>query len=228
MATNTDNILFAAESPVLLVGAGNVDASMVNRAKAFTQKVVAIDGGANHCRRLGLQPELILGDFDSIEDPARWHDIARLEHMPDQQSTDFEKALMSILAPLLIGVGFLAPGVDHMLAALHGMLRFVPRPVVLIGAEDIVFAAPPCWRCRLPARTRFSIWPLKPVKGLQSSGLRWPIEALDFQAGVQIGTSNITTEAEVSLRFDDWGALIILPHGALEAVVLSLTLPPEG
>ncbi len=56
--------------------------------------IVAADGGANYLRSLGLKPDLIVGDLDSIR-PATQKSFptSRLIHLPDQDQTDLEKTL---------------------------------------------------------------------------------------------------------------------------------------
>jgi len=42
--------------------------------KQFTNKadkIIAADGGANHCLTLGITPDIVIGDLDSISDEAK-------------------------------------------------------------------------------------------------------------------------------------------------------------
>ena len=67
----------------------------------------------------------------------------------------------------------------------------------------------------------FSLFPMAEVTG-RSTVLRWPIEGLRMHPSGQIGTSNEVSEANVSLKFDQDGMLIILPLNVLGRVVQSL------
>ncbi len=67
-----------------------------------TDTLIAADGGAKHCRALGLTPHILIGDFDSLS-PA---DLATLEaagvriirHPARKEQTDLELALDLALA----------------------------------------------------------------------------------------------------------------------------------
>ncbi len=195
---------------VTLVGGGALDRETFEQARALAPHVVAADGGANALSLWGEGAEAVIGDMDSVEDLPRWRETSRVVHIAEQDTTDLEKCLYSVEAPLFVGVGFTGRRFDHTLAALHALLRRRDRRVVLIGAEDVIFLCPPRWRARLAPGARVSFFPLAPVSGLASAGLRWPVDGLDFAAGARIGTSNEAEEAEVSASFSDWGMACML------------------
>ena len=66
----------------IIIGAGEltVDAIPV-RPEDF---VIAADGGYAHCRQLGVEPDLILGDFDSLDEENRRHVEALRRKQPDR------------------------------------------------------------------------------------------------------------------------------------------------
>ena len=66
----------------IIVGAGEltVDAIPV-RPEDF---VIAADGGYAHCRQLGVEPDLILGDFDSLDEENRRRVEAFRSGSPDR------------------------------------------------------------------------------------------------------------------------------------------------
>ena len=85
--------------------------------------VVAVDGGANHCAKLDIIPDFIIGDLDSITtiNQARFAK-SEIVFLPDQDLHDFEKAVSFIetLNPLEVKV-FAQWGkrFDHVLANLY-------------------------------------------------------------------------------------------------------------
>jgi len=210
--------------PVTLVGGGDICPDDLDRALAFAPTMVAADGGANRAVALGHRPDWIIGDLDSLAETGRAAvSPDRIHRDPDQDSTDFEKCLTRIDAPLIVGLGFGGPRLDHWLAVANALVRYPDRPCLILGASDLVFAAPPRLTLDLAAGTRLSLFPLAPVTG-RSVGLRWPIEGLHFAPDGRIGTSNEAL-GPVHLEMDAPGMLLILPKDRLATVRAALRRP---
>ncbi|MEO0679562.1 MAG: thiamine diphosphokinase [Pseudomonadota bacterium] len=217
------DLRLAFDGPVLLLGGGPVSTDTLAELRPRCVGLVAADGGANRLRAGGPRPDAILGDLDSLEDAAGWRaQGVPVLHDRDQDTTDFEKCLTRIEAPVILAAGFLGARFDHSLAALHALLRAAGRAVILVGEEDVLFLAPLRWRARLEAGARVSIYPVAPVTGLRSEGLEWPLRDLPLAAGGFIGTSNRAAEAEVAAEFDGPGAAIMLERRFLDAAMRSL------
>jgi thiamine pyrophosphokinase len=108
---------------VTLIGGGAVDSAQLARALDLAPVLVAADGGADSALAAGHVPRAVIGDMDSLSAAARdTIPAARIHPVPEQDSTDFEKALSRIRAPLVLGLGFMGPRLDHMLAVYHGLL----------------------------------------------------------------------------------------------------------
>lgn len=211
------NPVLAAVRGVTLFGGGEVRAGDAAAALALAPVVMAADSGADAALALGIVPDAVVGDFDSITDAARAAiPDNRLHHVPDQDSTDFDKCLTALQAPFVLAVGFAGPRLDHTLAGLTTLIRHpVPRAFV-IGAEDVVFVAPPDLTLDLAPGTRVSLMPFGPVQG-RSTGLRWPIDGLTLTPAARIGTSN---EATGPVRLQTTGpCLVILPKDQLRAAL---------
>lgn len=204
-----------------LVGAGSLTNLDVMQATNLAPGVVAADGGAAHCVFFGLDPEAVIGDFDSLSDDVRRAiPAAKLHQITEQETTDFDKALRSMDAPLVVGIGFGGARVDHHLAAFNTLVRQADRRCVLLGGEDVVFAAPPELTLRVAAGTRVSLFPMARVTG-RSEGLLWPIDGLVLAPDGRVGTSN-TANGDVWLRMEAPGMLVILPRDCLAEAVRAL------
>ncbi|QFT60491.1 Thiamine pyrophosphokinase [Sulfitobacter sp. THAF37] len=208
--------------PITLVGGGNSTPQDLAEALTLAPRCVAADGGAGAALAAGVMPEAVIGDFDSLTradrdalPPEVLHPIA------EQDSTDFEKALTRIDAPLVIAVGFTGGRMDHQLAALHTLMVCADRPCVLLGAEEVVFLTPP--RIALPTGPGdvVSLFPLGPVSA-RSTGLHWPLDGLGFAPGLQSGTSNHAT-GPMTVEVDAPAMLMLLPRRMLRPVATSLS-----
>lgn len=215
------------DEPVTLLGGGATDTRQLQAALALAPRLVAADGGANMAVAHELIPDFVIGDYDSVS-PAALAVIPpeRQMRVPEQETTDFEKCLSRIAAPLILGLGFLGPRSDHTLAAFSALVRHRARPCILIGPDDVIFACPDRLSLPLPPGMRLSLFPMLPVTG-QSSGLRWPIDGLALAPDGRIGTSNQTT-GSVSLQMSGPGMLVLLPPEALGAAIAALRKPGQG
>ncbi len=201
-------------APVLLVGNGPADAGAVGLTQPHCRHVVAADGGARVAMAHGLDPEAIIGDMDSCP-PEYTENIIRIS---EQDSTDFEKCLRRIKAPLIIGIGFLGGRLDHELAALNALVKS-PLNLVLVGAVDLVFRLPETTVLALPVGTRLSTFPMGRVAGVRSTGLAWPLDGLPFAPDGQISISNRTIAPEITLTNPDQPLLCLLPRIHLPATL---------
>lgn len=219
-----------AKAPVTLVAGGPLRRAELRAALRRAPHLVAADGGADRALALGVVPEAVIGDLDSLSEAARAQLGARVHEVPEQETTDFDKALWAIRAPLVLAVGLIGGRADHALAALSGLMRHQAQggaPVILLGAQDVIFAAPPRLDLRMRVGDRLSVYPLAPVTG-RSEGLEWPLDGLALAPMARIGTSNRVNAARVRLAFDAPGALVILPRGRLDAAIRALCPAGDG
>ncbi len=205
---------------VTLAGGGPFSGAALTRARMRAQCIVAADGGADRLIALGADPQVVIGDLDSISASARLR--LPLLHIPEQDSTDFDKALGRIKAPFILGLGFMGGRADHGLAVYSGLVRAPHQNCILIGPKDLVFLAPLELRLNLRKGTRLSLFPMGAVRG-QSQGLHWPIDGIDFAPDGAIGTSN-RVSGPVTLTFNTRKMLVILPVSQLDPVLQALSL----
>lgn len=221
--------LFRSARPVTLIGGGPVAAPDLAAALALAPEVVAADGGADTPLPPGHRLQAVIGDLDSLRDPEALR--ARgvpLHRIPEQITTDLDKCLRSIAAPLVIGLGFLGGRLDHQLAALNSAITYPAPPLLLLGGADLCFRLPGDFAIDLPAGTRLSLFPLSEARGTRSTGLRWPVDGLVLAPGGRIGTSNETTGGRVRIGFAPAHVLAILPAAFLAEAAAALVSPRDG
>ncbi len=204
--------------PIGLFGGGEIGPDDVSLVLNRVNLAVAADGGAAALVDSGRVPDAVIGDFDSIG-PRYEAQIPsdRLFPIREQDSTDFDKALRNIRAPLILGVGFLGGRLDHQLAVFNAMVRWPDRPCVLLGAQEVVFQAPPRIALRVAPGDTVSLFPFRRVTG-RSAGLEWPIDGLVMEPDGRIGTSNRAV-SDITLELDRPGLIVIVPRTALESVM---------
>lgn len=219
---HTDAII-RTETSATLLGASRVSPQDVDEILTIAPFLVAADGGVKSALENGHKPEVVIGDFDSLPHFATERLTSdRFLHVTEQDSTDFEKCLSRLEAPLILALGFTGGRLDHELAVYNALVRYPTRACIVIGGHDIVFHAPRRLKLNLASAARISLFPMAAVTG-RSQGLKWPIDGLEFAPDARVGTSNAAT-GRVDLEFDGDGMLVIMPRGALAAAMAALTL----
>lgn len=205
--------LVQSANGVTLLGGGDFARADLDLALSLAPLLVAADGGADRALAAGHVPAAVIGDFDSITPAAQAAIPAERQYrVAEQDSTDFGKCLRLVSAPFLIGLGFAGLRMDHALSVMTALATHPHQRCVILGAEDVIFLSPPRLSLPLAPGVRLSLFPMGPAAG-RSTGLRWPIDGLDFAPAGRIGTSNEAT-GPVTLQLDG-PMLVLLPRDCL-------------
>lgn len=210
------------DTPVLLIGGGPVGPLQLKEAQRFTNEVVAADGGADTADRLGVPLSAIIGDMDSAQPEVLAKYAGRVLHDPDQNTTDFEKCLKHIDAPLIVGIGFLGGRLDHELAALNALAKTPEQKVVLLGEENVVFRSPELLELSLPKGVSISVFPMGQVTGLHSEGLQYGLDGLMLASEGRVGTSNMASAEHQVIEVAQGSLLVIIPRRYLPEAISAL------
>jgi thiamine pyrophosphokinase len=215
-----DQLLFT--TPILLFGAAPIAGSLLSCLdRCQNWPVVAADGGLVTALSCGLRPQAVIGDMDSANDLDQLADDILQIKRSGQDDTDFEKSLNLILAPLIIGIGFLDGRFDHSLAALDALARLPhDRPILLVGGDDVLLRLRGDFEMTLPLASRFSVWPIGAQHFLRSHGLEWPLDDVTMAFGKRTGTSNRVNDTPVSITAGAGdGYVVIAPFTAFDAML---------
>jgi thiamine pyrophosphokinase len=167
--------------------------------------VLAADGGANALARLGLRPDAVIGDLDSIDPETRaWIGEGNIIHRPDQDRTDFEKALdLAFDRPdvdRLIVLGALGGRVDHTIGNLGVLAREARGTrLKLISETETVLATDSALDLEAQPGETWSFWTFDPGARVTLEGVRWPVENTPLTVGDRPSISNEATGARVSV-----------------------------
>ncbi|MEM7596151.1 MAG: thiamine diphosphokinase [Pseudomonadota bacterium] len=214
-------MIVSSTEPITLVGGGLLSAADFNLTLPLAPGLVAADGGADRALAFGHSPQAVIGDFDSITDKARAAIPKEQQFfIAEQDSTDFEKALREVSAPLIIGIGFTGARMDHQLAVFNTLVRYPEKRCILLGEHEVLALCPPSFRLDVAAGTTVSLFPMGAVEGV-SDGLKWPIGGLHFAPDGQSGTSNMAT-GPIDIAVTAPKLLMMLPRAVLPQMVEAL------
>lgn len=220
----------AFAGPMAIVGGGTVDPAMLGALAERGVALVGADGGGDVIAAAGLHPAAIIGDLDSLVDRAAWEERTLVLHVPEQITTDFEKAIYRTTAPVTIALGMTGKRFDHTMAALHVIARYARgRRIILVDEDDIAMGISGGFRFDAEADERVSMHPLEPVRFAHTEGLVYPLDGLTLEAGVLTGVSNAATGGAVVVEpaaGEDGVWLLILDKGRLWDLVTASCPPP--
>jgi len=188
--------------------------------------IVAADGGYQHVLRLGIQPNLLIGDFDSL--PSALRDRAFREGIPittwpqDKDQTDGEIALREAINHdcdhLIFFGSWGGQRVDHSLANLMLLDLCEPlgvRAVLHHRGENILHLSPGSYKISGEVNQIVSLIPKsKEVVGIKTSGLFFPLSQENLNQGQTRGMSNRFSRTEAHIQFEV-GELWLIWRGSL-------------
>ncbi|KAJ2725420.1 thiamine pyrophosphokinase [Coemansia sp. Benny D115] len=185
-------------------------ATLFPRLWAHAAHRVCVDGGANRLHALPAALELapphaIVGDLDSLTDAVR-QDYERqdtfVQHVPDQDSTDFMKALHYLDGAraqraweFVVVFGGLSGRLDHVLHTLKVLFNNKHTRILVASEENLSFVLPEGDNIvevdhRVDGPT-CGILPLAGETVLTTAGLRWNLDGQRSSFTGLMSTSNI-------------------------------------
>ena len=190
--------------------------------------VLAADGGARHCRALGIRPDALIGDFDSLESSeveefaAEWVEILR--HPARKDFTDLELAMRharSLDVEEILVLGALGKRWDQTLANLLLPAEEDYRTVQirLIDGKQEVLLGRGGSTLRLHGRAgdTVSLIPLAGEAGpVTTQGLEYPLRAEMLAFGSTRGVSNVMLGETASIEIEQGMLLCVVIHGAVD------------
>ena len=183
--------------------------------------ILATDGAAHRAVGLGLTPDLVCGDFDSINMTVAQAEFpqARFLPTPDQEQADLEKALLVARAQgatAITIIGATGYRLDHTLSAFAVLLRHHSElPLQLRTADTTVIAlsgtAEALGEATLTTEPddTISLLSFDGKASITLTGVRWPLfdETLEFATR---GVSNRAAADQVQVRVH--GGAILVCH----------------
>lgn len=187
--------------------------------------VIAVDGGLMYCESLGVEPDLIVGDFDSITDsfvgaleeiekrsPEK---VVRLNTMKDDTDT---------MAALKIGIekgfetfymyGCGGGRLEHTIANIQSLIYLKDRDLkgYIMEGEGMTFVMrDESVSFREAMEGYVSLFALDPViKGVTEKGLKYTLEKAELTYGFPLGVSNEFIGVQSEIVVDSGTALVVV------------------
>ncbi|MBU3917214.1 thiamine diphosphokinase [bacterium] len=182
-----------------------------------TELKVCADGAADMLLAFHLEPDIILGDLDSISQEIQCElSSVRIIKMLDQNKTDGEKAIKYCIdngfSHLFI-LGALGKRIDHTLYNLELLkkMNFPGVEISLFSEEDEAFLAQSKKTLRAKVGARISLFPLfGKVHGVTSLGLKYPLNNDTLEMGRFSSLSNEFVEDSATINLSSGALLVVI------------------
>lgn len=184
--------------------------------------IVCADGGANHSYNMGIIPDYIIGDLDSIYSEIiefyKLKDV-KFEKFPskkDETDTEICVYLASKLnAKEIDFIGALGGRLDHMIANIN-LLYYVRNKgiytKIISEYEDIHIAINEEITINGNIGDTISVIPLNgDAKGVTLENLEYPLNNYDMKFYLPLGISNVMLDEKCSVKVEQ-GSLIIIKN----------------
>lgn len=203
-----------ADKKCIVIGAGDLTVGQVSVGEE--DLVIAVDGGINYCSVLEIEPDILLGDFDSVNEAQREAIMQMKEEAPERVVVlKPEKDDTDMLAALRLGLEkgydyFLIYGgcggrVEHTIANIQCLLFLKNRGAVgyLMDGSGMMFVMKDEEvKLRENLEGYFSLFCLgKEAKGVTIRGMKYELTDYCMTNDFPIGVSNefVGKEATVSV-----------------------------
>lgn len=184
--------------------------------------IACTDGAFHYLKELNFpldKLDFISGDFDShkieeeIIQQAQNHSFEIIE-TPDQNKTDFHKALELILKKGFENIdvyGGSGGEQDHFLGNLSVAYAFKDKlNLQFFDEHSSYYFIPKKFTISDVKGKMISLMPFPIAKNIETKGLKWPLYKEDLILGERIGTRNVADSQEVSIQYKEGDLLIFV------------------
>lgn len=168
--------------------------------------IICADGGADFAKKLGLIPDYIIGDLDSIQSKTLkyFSGISRIIKIKRQNDTDVEKCLRFAISKGIkeaVLVGVTGDRLDHTFCNLGIILKFYDKIKLKIIAEKSLLVAL-SGNVRIPVMKGeiISLYGINEKTKITSSGLKYQLKNTALPFGIKESTGNVAVTETVSLK----------------------------
>ncbi|MDP4011687.1 MAG: thiamine diphosphokinase [Candidatus Roizmanbacteria bacterium] len=185
--------------------------------------IYAVDGGANHLFELGIEPNILIGDMDSIDakilDRAVQKGVEIIKHSPEKDQTDSELAVEHAIengAKEIIIAGFDGDRFDHMLANIHYFSKLVSELIIkIIQNKTDIYFVDRSLTFNGAIGEEVSIIPMKQdAIGVRTEGLKYKLHEETLLFASTRGVSNVIVSNKVTICVKE-GVLCVIHNQEL-------------
>lgn len=156
--------------------------------------------------------DFISGDFDSFS-PNELQGV-EIIHTPDQNETDFHKALRVLEHKGVKKVDIFGGSggeMDHFLGNLSVASRFIDKMEIIFHDQfSSYYFIPQCFSAKIKSGKMVSLYPFPFADGIVTNGLNWNLNNEFLDITERIGTRNFAVKDEISISYKSGKLLVFI------------------
>ena len=178
-------------------------------------KLICADGGANSAKKLGLKPDNIIGDLDSINETTLnfYKNISKVFKISRQNDTDIEKCLKFIIKNKFTEVvllGVTGDRLDHTFCNLGIVLKYFKKiKIKLIAENSILIPYKGNVKFSTAKGETISLYGFDNKTKITSKNLKYPLKNTSLPFGKKESTSNMAVSSDVELKINGGKIFVI-------------------
>ena len=197
----------------LIITGGKLDLSFAGSflGQETFDKIIAVDAGLEAVKALGLEPDMIVGDFDTVKPEVlayyrRMEHIVWDTHQPEKDETDTELALLKAQATgctEVVVLGATGGRMDHMLGNIHLLFPCLQKGIeaYILDSQNRIYLID-----KERTFNRREIW------GITLTGFKYPLHEKDIEIGTSLCISNELQGEEGAITFTDGVLIVVESH----------------
>lgn len=184
--------------------------------------IICVNGGSSHALKMGLTPDLLVGDMDSLAETVRDKIMKSkpeiISHPPEKDKSDLELALDYAVrekpSEIIILGALGGKRADHFFINL--LLLQVPLKegikARIMDERHEIYIAENSFEVSGKPGDYLSLFALTPeVKEITTEGLKYPLQKGALRFGSTLGLSNEFIDNHASIFFES-GTLLLIKH----------------
>lgn len=184
----------------------------------YKPSLIAADGAAWRMKSIGIVPDIIIGDLDSLKSQDNYLETfaaSEIVEQADQETNDFEKALRLVLDrelfPVLV-LGMQGGDLEHSFNNWSVLIKLCKELEIWIYEQyriGIALNSGDVLRGSCGLDKLISLIP-QPESRVTTSGLRWSLDAEVLALGIREGARNEIIEKDFSVKVNSGSLLVFL------------------
>jgi len=208
---------------VILSNGDLADVSQLKEMIKPSDFVIAANGGSKHCKTLGIVPDLVIGDLDSLDKKLEqeWEkkNVGIISYPTDKDWTDTELALKYVVKQgfkEIVLAGFLGKRIDHVISNLLMMADLIDKvdKLMIIEGQQEIYVVKDRLEIKGKQGDLVSLIPLLGnCQGVTTKGLKYQLQGSTLKFGKSRGVSNVMLGKKAEIGVEKGKLLVVYNKG---------------